>query len=170
MRACSDCGKRVPWRVKIAGKVRSLTARRRCLECSPFGSRRRSGKSKTGTLVRCECCDRDFIYNRSKGNAGRICGSCRTNNKRFAVKARAIEYLGGRCKLCGYSQCPAALSFHHRRSGTKDFNISANHSRKWSDIQRELNKCDLLCVRCHAEVHAGLHPKLLKVKKRALLL
>lgn len=47
------------------------------------------------------------------------------------------------------------MDFHHQE-GTKDFSISDGTSWKW--IEPELRKCELLCARCHREVHDGLHP------------
>lgn len=79
--------------------------------------------------------------------------------RRLELKERAIAYLGGQCKLCKYSSCPAALVFHHVDPREKEFEISSRMS--WEAIQKELNRCELLCSNCHAEVHAGWHPSLL---------
>jgi putative addiction module component (TIGR02574 family) len=78
------------------------------------------------------------------------------NSRRFRRRVRIVEYLGGKCVVCGYSRSVAALQCHHRESGEKEFTISGSHSRTWPSIQRELDKCILLCAICHAELHAGL--------------
>lgn len=75
---------------------------------------------------------------------------------RLQLKERAIAYMGGRCSLCPYDKCPAAMVFHHLDPREKDFNISSRMS--WKSIERELQKCVLLCSNCHAEVHSGYHP------------
>lgn len=77
--------------------------------------------------------------------------------RRKELRARAIEHLGGRCVICGYTECAAAFDFHHLDAWEKDFNISAKLT-SWDAIVRELAKCVLLCARCHREVHDGLHP------------
>lgn len=74
-----------------------------------------------------------------------------------ALKARAIEYLGGECRICGYSTCFAALEPHHLDPLGKDFTISEAMT-SWERIKPELDKCELLCCRCHREVHDGMHP------------
>ena len=56
------------------------------------------------------------------------------------------------CVLCGYSKCRSALSFHHIISEDKKFQIVANHITR-PDFIDELNKCMLLCCRCHFEIH-----------------
>jgi hypothetical protein len=81
----------------------------------------------------------------------------RANAKRLALKERALAFLGGKCHICGYCKCPAALDFHHM-SG-KEFSISSKSS--WKRIEAELLKCVLLCSNCHREVHAGWHPEYL---------
>lgn len=70
------------------------------------------------------------------------------------LKQSAISYMGGGCRICGYDRSVRALHFHHLNPHEKDFNISSKAT--WYDIQRELEKCVLLCANCHAEVHDGL--------------
>lgn len=87
----------------------------------------------------------------------RKCASNAVANRRKNIKQMAIEYKGGQCKICGYSKCIAALTFHHRDPDKKDFGIAARgHCRSWAKVKAELNKCELLCNNCHAEVHDGI--------------
>ena len=43
---------------------------------------------------------------------------------RQRLKEKLVEYKGGKCEICGYDKCVAALDFHHTDSSQKDFNIS----------------------------------------------
>lgn len=52
---------------------------------------------------------------RIKSN-NRIC----RNRRRRMSKRQAIEYKGGRCELCGYDRCRAAMCFHHLDRTAKD--------------------------------------------------
>lgn len=71
---------------------------------------------------------------------------------RQKTKRRAVDYLGGKCSACGYNRSVYALVFHHREPDQKDFPISGV-TRSWSRVQKELDKCELLCLNCHAELH-----------------
>jgi predicted HNH restriction endonuclease len=79
--------------------------------------------------------------------------------RRASIRAQAVEYLGGKCRICGYDKCIAAFDFHHIDPMEKDFNISSATS--WEKAKAELDKCELLCSNCHREVHDGLHPEYL---------
>jgi len=70
------------------------------------------------------------------------------------LKLEAVQYKGGKCIYCGYSDCLAALDFHHRNPSEKQGAGIVSH---WSfdKNKSELDKCDLVCVRCHREIHAG---------------
>lgn len=75
-------------------------------------------------------------------------------SKQFKIrKIKAIEYKGGKCLKCGYNTCPAALEFHHRDPSQKEFVWSTMRNKKWKDVLKELDKCDLLCSNCHKEEH-----------------
>lgn len=71
---------------------------------------------------------------------------------------RKYEYVikkGGRCKCCGYNKNLSALEFHHRNANEKEFQIDirafSNHSLE--KLEKELEKCELLCANCHREYH-----------------
>lgn len=62
------------------------------------------------------------------------------------------------CKVCGYNKCKAALDFHHIDPNEKDDRILnlINRKKSLEVIQKEIDKCVVLCCRCHREVHAGI--------------
>ncbi|WP_395144410.1 hypothetical protein [Armatimonas sp.] len=76
---------------------------------------------------------------------------------RRARKALLIAQCGGKCALCGYNRCVAALEFHHRDSATKIFNLGKDNLLKaWNVVLEEAQKCDLLCANCHRELEEKL--------------
>lgn len=100
-----------------------------------------------------------YIRNKKTGNTFAWCKQCLNEysvKQHNAIKVKAVEYMGGHCKLCGYDRCKTALVFHHLDPNEKDFGIAQNRTRNWDKIVKELDKCVLLCGNCHAEVHAGL--------------
>ena len=59
--------------------------------------------------------------------------------------------------MCGYDRCQWALDFHHLDPSQKEFGISMDGiTRSWERVQKELDKCVLVCSNCHREIHAGL--------------
>jgi hypothetical protein len=87
------------------------------------------------------------------------CKSCHNKDctpYKQGYKQQMVEYLGGKCIICGYSKYLGALQFHHKNPEEKDPNYTA--MRNWSFERKkiELDKCVLLCANCHAEVHAGI--------------
>lgn len=77
--------------------------------------------------------------------------------RRRKIRQLAIEYMGGRCDICGYNRCNEALEFHHLDISQKDFGISdKGYTRSWETVKSELGKCVMLCSNCHREVHSGI--------------
>lgn len=88
-----------------------------------------------------------------------ICKRCDTQRTldRFRLyKTKAVEYKGGKCVVCGYDRCLAALDFHHLDPKDKDPDWNLMKNRAFEGIKRELDKCVLVCNRCHVEAHQGL--------------
>ncbi len=58
------------------------------------------------------------------------------------------------CSRCSESH-PACLEFHHRNPAEKEINLSWVVSWGWSieRIEREIDKCIVLCANCHRKQH-----------------
>lgn len=70
-------------------------------------------------------------------------------------RAKLIELKGGKCEKCGYCKNQAALSFHHLDPSNKSFQIDLRRcsNSSWDKLLTEAEKCSLLCLNCHAELH-----------------
>lgn len=147
MPQCRKCGKVFPNRLEVAGKMRVVSNRKYCLDCSPYGLHN-TRKVEFARCDRCSLCERRPT---NKGN--RICGYCRNKVQRWRLKLACVEYKGGKCARCGWSGNPVAFDFHHTDPREKEFGLQMS-TRSWTDIQQELDKCELLCTRCHRIEHA----------------
>ncbi len=136
MRPCLKCGDNIPSKAMVNGKKRNLFYRKKCLKCLPFGAPSYSPNR--------------IIPER------RIQNNLVVTHYRQTMKLRGMEFLGGKCWVCGYSRCRAAMVFHHIDPMMKKFGIADGRTRGWSILVEELKKCALLCNRCHEEIHAGI--------------
>ena len=77
---------------------------------------------------------------------------------RKASKVKIVKAMGGKCVICGYCKCNAALVLHHLNPDEKEIGLGAIRAnpKNWVYIVKELRKCVLLCANCHGEVHDGL--------------
>ena len=69
-----------------------------------------------------------------------------------AWKARLIELLGGKCAKCESTE---DLQFDHVSRELKEFAIMKRWNRSETELQEELNKCQLLCGPHHKEKTAS---------------
>jgi hypothetical protein len=81
------------------------------------------------------------------------CKDCLKTLKSSEVKAKCVEYLGGKCVDCGFEGPAVAFDFDHRNPTSKEFKISGNYLFRWAVIKKELDKCELRCCRCHRIKH-----------------
>lgn len=88
------------------------------------------------------------------------CTKCRQDavtRKRRKLKKELVEYKGGKCEMCGYNKCIAALEFHHKDPSEKDFSVSHDGcTRGLEKCKKEVDKCILVCANCHREIHSIL--------------
>lgn len=85
------------------------------------------------------------------------CNSEAVAARRRRIKEILVKEAGGRCVICGYDKCLAALEFHHRDPAMKKFGISSSGAtRSLAKAREEARKCVLLRANCHAEVEVGV--------------
>lgn len=164
MPICKKCNEKFPNKIEIDGKMKNIGNRKYCTTCSPWGMH--NTRKLCDDLDACVCieCGKHFDYSRSKGHRKKICNSCLTHQCQRRKKEKAISYFGGKCSKCGYDKCLDALEFHHL--GDKDESASYIIMRwSWKRAIKELNKCILVCCRCHREIHHELY----KIKKSNIL-
>jgi len=74
-------------------------------------------------------------------------------------KVLLIWKLGGKCNACGLDyngENGAMFQFHHKDPTTKEFTIGSSLTDKSiQDLQKEVDKCNLLCANCHSVHHIG---------------
>ena len=67
-----------------------------------------------------------------------------------------VEEAGGQCVLCGFSEHPVALHFHHLDPAQKQFGLAnSGLTKSLAKMREEAAKCVLLCANCHAMVEIG---------------
>ena len=81
------------------------------------------------------------------------------NRKEYMLKRRndnlerAVSYKGNKCAFCGKPYERDLFHFHHRIRANKSFGIAGNLTKSWESLQKELDKCDLLCLDCHRNTY-----------------
>ena len=107
------------------------------------------------------------LRGRQRMFCSRPCKNSTTNNRhqnyeaqqRRGRRRRALlmRRKGGRCERCSYDRNGAALAFHHLDPAAKSFplDIRKCSNSSWEALAAEAEKCVLLCLNCHAEIH---HP------------
>ena len=74
-------------------------------------------------------------------------------HRRWRIKHKLVDMMGGKCSLCGYDKCIAALDFHHT-SKEKDFSIyELLKGSSEQNVLKEAKRCILVCANCHREIH-----------------
>src|SRR4051794_26197176 len=113
---------------------------------------------------KCVVCDTTLL-GRQRLYCSARCKASVTNNKHqnYASqqkrgndrRAELIRLKGGCCEKCGYSRNQAALCFHHDHPRNKLFQIDIRKcsNSSWPTLLREADKCTLLCLNCHSELH-----------------
>ncbi len=157
MKKCKKCENTIPARVHLEGKLILTKNRLYCFDCSPFKQHNLKQTQTTPekpVMNTCRVCEKEYPGGHQKNRS--ICGICRTNDLRKNKKIKLVEYMGGKCIVCNYDKCIAALSFHHIDPLEKEFGISSNLTKPFEVLKIELNKCIIVCSNCHSEVHAEM--------------
>lgn len=129
-----------------------------------------SGEERENRIVMCGSCGEQVRTPSLVKRGRRLCARCgrrryltNTPEKRYlrahkckaSVKAkyRALTATLS-CAKCGATE---SLDFHHRDPALKIMKVSriVGRSLSWVAVQREIEKCDVLCKACHREAHVA---------------
>jgi hypothetical protein len=163
---CKQCGKEFREYDKAngvspkTGRVINMSRRSFCLECSPYGQYIKNKKPIIDGRRECNMCRQFKLLSEfRKSKTGRVCVNCndcdkiRISTYNRTLKQKAVDYLGGKCSVCGYNRCMRSLVFHHKDPTQKEFSLARRKCLNWEDTKKELDKCALLCANCHGEIH-----------------
>jgi hypothetical protein len=84
------------------------------------------------TAYRCIPCHKKKVFTRTQSNTAWM---------------RAIKKESG-CVDCGYKAHPSALDFDHI-GDDKHFDIGSSSSLSREKLQKEMDKCEVVCANCH---------------------
>jgi hypothetical protein len=152
MHLCADCGS------EIAKPPRGPFANR-CIPCNTIFRKTRPDKQAKPRF--CKDCGNSVPPYRHYCT---LCADARQRKNvalfqkkqqlETAKRLRSFKEQAG-CALCGES-FPPALDFHHREPSEKHYEIGRMTNRNAKTVDREIEKCIVLCATCHRKIHGPL--------------
>ena len=99
----------------------------------------------------------EFVLRKDGNYRCKKCASERVDDRRRKLKHELVQYKGGKCEICGYDKCEAALDFHHLNPEEKELQLSSGKTHSLEKMKLEADKCILVCANCHREIHYKLN-------------
>lgn len=157
MTKCGNCGKEIPNKINIEGKIYSLTGRKFCPECSPIGKNNTRSyivdlKSNEAFCARCQQIkSKTEFYLRKKSNRPfSYCIECQNDVKRLKFEEKLehiVEERGGACTDCGIVYPTPLYEFY---SDGKIYQLSKAKNMSLERLKVELKDYIMLCRNCSA--------------------
>lgn len=122
-----------------------------CKESKDLSEFRKDKSRKGGHAIQCASCA-SLAY--KEAYAEKYGAKARErNNKRWNEnRVKLVEYKRTGCARCDEKHI-ACLELHHLDPTEKEFGIGSALSRSWEHIEKELEKCIILCANCHRKEH-----------------
>lgn len=99
----------------------------------------------------------EFVLRKDGKYRCKKCTSENVDKRRRKLKHELVKYKGGKCEICGYDKCEAALEFHHLNPDKKEFQLSSGNTCSLEKMKKEADKCILVCANCHREIHDKIY-------------
>ena len=111
---------------------------------------------------KCSKCGKELplteFYSRGNGKLRSECKECHKKHvkEKYQERKNSVEEIKSTigCAKCGEKR-PYTLDFHHLDPNIKDATVArmTSNQNRIEDIQREIDKCIVLCSNCHREFH-----------------
>lgn len=126
-----------------------------CTKCNKTLQLESFSKKGSGFQSHCKSCVSDRYKAWYSKNKPKEVRRVIRNNRRIQSENRVklLQYLLAHPCTCGESD-PIVLQFHHLRDKKYDIGFLMSSSYGWNTIQKEINKCVVLCSNCHDRVTA----------------
>ncbi len=109
-------------------------------------------KKKDGHSYVCKECHIIYMNSYYSKNKLRICKDTYKNKKRHRIekKEKLLSYLNVHpCIDCGNTDV-RVLEFDHIKGNKRmDVTKMVSHAYSWENIQKEIDKCEVVCSNCH---------------------
>lgn len=165
---CKKCNTNFPSSMKIDGKLKILSSRKYCLDCSPYkehNTRKLEISLEIPDYKICPQCKenkskRKYHSRTDRKGLAYYCKKCANSNawkKQYKQglirKLKLIKLFDSKCQKCDYNKNIASLAFHHTRDKKFTLDVRNIANRNLDSIKEEVKKCILLCHNCHMETH-----------------
>jgi hypothetical protein len=121
---------------------------RKCEKEKPFIDFNKRTRSKDGYNAFCKQCNKEYLQQHYKDNKQYYFD--KSKNNRDKVMQIVREYKAKPCCDCKIEYPYYVMDFDHREN--KEFNISeACKNFGLAKIEKEIEKCDVVCSNCHRE-------------------
>ena len=107
---------------------------------------RNEGKTYDQIKEELGCSKGTIAYHVGVGQKEKTLQRQRSGREKIVEKIRQHKENVG-CMDCGEIYPHYVLEFDHRDPSTKEKNVSK--TRNWSEAQKEMGKCDVVCGNCH---------------------
>ena len=101
---------------------------------------------------------RQVLNNWRARNRDRVNNTARIGAQKRNIRNRklVLDYkIKHGCYICGESE-PVCLDFHHKNPNEKRIEVALGiYRHSIETLQKEIDKCILLCSNCHRKVHHG---------------
>jgi hypothetical protein len=128
-----------------------------CKKEKPLSEFPWKNKNKGIKHRRCKPCNREYNRNYYHTSGEKTKQIKRVKQRKLKIKEQYKEWkTQQKCSICD-ENAPECLDLHHKNPEEKDFNISEYGTAvgSWRRLQKELDKCVVLCSNCHRKVHSG---------------
>jgi hypothetical protein len=122
-----------------------------CKEDKPVEGFAKDKARKSGHSHRCKECQKTLSGKHYKANKKTYMTRQETRRQKHITRVNEYKSITG-CIECGDTRF-YVLDLHHRNSDEKEFSVGELTHGNWEKIQREIDKCDVLCSNCHRELH-----------------